>query len=133
MGEAFDTAWAVLKALNEQQVLNTGNRPVKTMHPAIVGMMERRGMLRPQGQRVMNPRPSFPGGPPQPHPQGLQQGHLEGGHRTTMRPQFDMSQEFPYFPDELDEGYATPEEYEAASEDLHFGREPRFKPTVPGY
>tara|TARA_R100001510_G_scaffold45946_1_gene42753 strand:+ start:299 stop:691 length:393 start_codon:yes stop_codon:yes gene_type:complete len=130
MGEAFDTAWAVLKALNEQQVLDTANQPVKTMHPAIVGMMERRELLRPQGQRVMNPIRLHPGGP---YPQGLQQGHLEGGWSDTMRPQFDMSRNFPYFPDELDEGYATPEEYEAASEDLRFGREPRFKPTVPGY
>tara|TARA_R110001592_G_scaffold21153_4_gene85875 strand:+ start:10681 stop:11658 length:978 start_codon:yes stop_codon:yes gene_type:complete len=50
----FEKAWATLKALPEQQVLGPDDQPLKTLHPAIQGMMERRGTLQPEGQEIQN-------------------------------------------------------------------------------
>ena len=127
MSDAFEAAWSVLKALPEQQVRDPYGHAVKTIHPAIAGMMQRRGTFRPEGQRMHNPKGVAPTAA-----NSVRRGLLQGGHRTSMRPQSDLTME-DYFPHELDEGYATPEEHAAAMEDLYFYREPRFKPTVPGY
>jgi len=50
----FEKAWVTLKALPEQQVLGPDGLPLKTLHPAIQGMMERRGTLQPEGQEIQN-------------------------------------------------------------------------------
>ena len=47
-------SWETLKALPEQQVLGPDDQPLKTLHPAIQGMMERRGTLQPEGQEIQN-------------------------------------------------------------------------------
>lgn len=123
----FDAAWSVIKALPEQQVRDPYGHAVKTIHPAIAGMMQRRGTFQPEGQRMHNPKRST-----YEPPKEIPEGYLQGGWRTSQRPQSDLTMD-DYFPHELDEGYATPEEHAAAMEDLHSYREPRFKPTVPGY
>jgi hypothetical protein len=120
MSDAFGYAFSLLKADPAHQVRDPYGHAVKTIHPAIAGMMQRRGTFQPEGQRMHNAVES-------------PEGYLQGGWRTSQRPHSDMSSEFPYFPAELDEGYATPEEHAAAGEDIFYHREPRFKPTVPGY
>jgi len=131
MSDAFGYAFSVLKANQAQQVVDPYGHNVKTIHPAIAGMMQRRGTFQPEGQRMHNPRR-----PPNSHiyidPVEPPEGFLQGGWKSSQRPQSDLTMN-DYFPHELDAGYATPEEQAAALEDIFYHREPRFKPTVPGY
>lgn len=131
MSDAFDYAFSLLKADPAHQVRDPYGHAVKTIHPAIAGMMQRRGTFQPEGQRMHNPRR-----PPNSHiyidPVEPPEGYLQGGWRESQRPQSDLTMDVS-FPHELDEGYATEEEYAAAGEDRFYHREPRFKPTVPGY
>ena len=144
---AFDDAWQLLKALPEQQVVDPYGHNVKTMHPAIQGMMERAGTLKPEGQRMHNDK-SMHGVYPETPREGetydemmerlyaarrAPPGHLQGGWRSSQRPQTDMSMDEIDFPHELDEGYATREDYNQAMEDRYHYREPTVQPTVPGY
>ena len=85
----------------------------------------------PEGQEMQNAitdswlRPRRTPEPPE--------GWLQGGWKTSQRPQSDMSMGDIYFPHELDEGYPTPEHRSQAERELYGGKEPTAKPTVPGY
>ena len=127
MSDAFGYAFSMLKADPAQQVRDPYGHAVKTIHPAIAGMMQRRGTFQPEGQRMHNQKRSS-----YEPPKEIPEGFLQGGWKSSQRPQSDLTMN-DYFPHELDAGYATPEEQAMAMEDLYHYREPRFKPTVPGY
>ena len=84
----LDVAWSLLKALSEQQVVDPYGYPIKTLHPAIAGMMQRRGTLQPEGQTTPEDRWRYRGGSP---PVEIPEGYLQGGWRTSNRPHIDMS------------------------------------------
>ena len=125
----FDIAWNLLKALPEQQVIEpvqSGSHRVKTLHPAIQGMMQRRGTLQPEGQRMHNESraPIYPeqlrdGETLEEQIQRIieerrvPEGYLQGGWRTSQRPQSDMSMGDVTYPHDLDyydnEWYRSPD------------------------
>ena len=84
----LDVAWSLLKALSEQQVVDHTGFPLKTLHPAIVGMMQRRGTLQPEGQTTPENNWRYTGESP---PVEIPEGYLQGGWRTSNRPHIDMS------------------------------------------